>query len=169
VLKAFAPQNLDIELRAQGRLSGSQLHFEYDLKDREAVVLDGLRDGQWKSWSRTDDLWKSTCFEAFVGRRGEPGYWEFNFSPAKQSWNCYRFESYRAPQPPHPSKNFELIEIRIEGGLLHCVLESKVHLVDLECSLSAVIRNKAGVSYWALTHATDKPDFHKRESFSLRL
>jgi hypothetical protein len=40
--------------------------------------------------ARTDELWRRTCFEAFV--RPSPGetYYEFNFSPSTQ-WAAYRF------------------------------------------------------------------------------
>ena len=42
---------------------------------------------------RADDLWRHTCFEAFVGGEGG-GYWEFNLSPSGQ-WASYRFDAYR--------------------------------------------------------------------------
>jgi hypothetical protein len=45
--------------------------------------------------SRTDELWKQTCFEAFVGSPAEESYFEFNFSPSTQ-WAAYGFDSYRA-------------------------------------------------------------------------
>jgi hypothetical protein len=45
--------------------------------------------------ARTDELWRHTCFEAFV--RPSPGaaYYEFNFAPSTQ-WAAYRFDSYRS-------------------------------------------------------------------------
>src|SRR5579863_5463591 len=33
---------------------------------------------------RADELWKHTCFEAFVGGPQSPGYLELNFSPSGQ-------------------------------------------------------------------------------------
>ena len=53
-----------------------------------------------------DRLWAYTCFEAFVGRAGAPGYREFNFSPSGQ-WAGWTFSDYRqrddtAPALPAP-------------------------------------------------------------------
>ena len=44
--------------------------------------------------ARTDDLWRRTCFEAFI--RNSPGaaYYEFNFAPSTQ-WAAYGFAGYR--------------------------------------------------------------------------
>jgi len=43
---------------------------------------------------RTDDLWKTTCFEAFV-QNVDGGYCELNFAPSTQ-WAAYDFDSYRS-------------------------------------------------------------------------
>src|SRR6185369_1918174 len=43
---------------------------------------------------RTDELWRHTCFEAFVGTPADPAYYEFNFAPSTQ-WAVYRFTNYR--------------------------------------------------------------------------
>src|SRR6202790_1024396 len=45
--------------------------------------------------ARTDELWRHTCFEAFLRPSADPGYYEFNFSPSTQ-WAVYRFDSYRS-------------------------------------------------------------------------
>ncbi len=44
--------------------------------------------------ARTDELWRHTCFEAFVRTSGAP-YYEFNFAPSTQ-WAAYRFSGYRS-------------------------------------------------------------------------
>ena len=41
---------------------------------------------------RTDELWRTTCFEAFV--RTDGGYVEYNLSPSG-AWAAYRFDGYR--------------------------------------------------------------------------
>jgi hypothetical protein len=43
---------------------------------------------------RRDELWRHTCFEAFVRASSGAEYYEFNFSPSTQ-WAAYRFSSYR--------------------------------------------------------------------------
>ena len=45
--------------------------------------------------ARTDELWRHTCFEAFVRTSPGPAYYEFNFAPSTQ-WAAYRFDSYRS-------------------------------------------------------------------------
>jgi hypothetical protein len=45
--------------------------------------------------ARTDELWRHTCFEAFVCNLPGPAYYEFNFAPSTQ-WAAYRFDSYRS-------------------------------------------------------------------------
>src|SRR6516165_3915475 len=43
--------------------------------------------------SRTDELWRHTCFEAFICGPGS-AYYEFNFAPSTQ-WAAYQFSGYR--------------------------------------------------------------------------
>ena len=45
------------------------------------------------SAARRDELWRTTCFEAFVGNP-EGGYLELNFSPSS-AWAAYDFTAYR--------------------------------------------------------------------------
>src|SRR5579863_8283993 len=44
--------------------------------------------------TRTEELWRHTCFEAFVRTSGA-AYYEFNFAPSTQ-WAAYRFSGYRS-------------------------------------------------------------------------
>lgn len=41
-----------------------------------------------------DELWRHTCFEAFLRVDGEESYLEYNVAPSGH-WNAYRFEGYR--------------------------------------------------------------------------
>ena len=36
--------------------------------------------------ARTDELWRHTCFEAFLGSSLSAPYYEFNFAPSPQWW-----------------------------------------------------------------------------------
>src|SRR6202043_881405 len=45
--------------------------------------------------ARADELWRHTCFEAFVRTSAGPAYYEFNFAPSTQ-WAAYRFDRYRS-------------------------------------------------------------------------
>src|SRR5262249_36502234 len=47
------------------------------------------------SATRADELWRTTCFEAFVRTSASSGYYEFNFAPSTQ-WAAYEFSRYRS-------------------------------------------------------------------------
>src|SRR3954464_8994411 len=44
--------------------------------------------------TRADELWRTTCFEAFLRPLGEENYREWNFAPSGQ-WATYEFSGYR--------------------------------------------------------------------------
>lgn len=117
---------------------------------------------------RVDELWRHTCFEAFVA--GVDGsYCEFNFAPSTQ-WAAYAFDGYRARM-----RDFEMSALAIEatGGEGWFELEAVVTPGEAglwRMALSAVIEETNGTkSYWALKHTAGKPDFHHTDAFSLEL
>ena len=120
----------------------------------------------------TDNLWRHTCFEAFITAEDHPAYVECNFSPST-AWAAYRFARYRtrmaALVPIEPPR------ITLQKGRDSLVLEAQLRLGEfadrpLRIGLTAVIEDKAGsLSYWALRHPRSKPDFHHRGGFILRL
>lgn len=119
---------------------------------------------------RRDGLWEHTCFEAFLGRRGDGAYGEINLSPAGH-WNLYRLEGYRSGLHPDPQA-VALPSLRFEGPQwLELALELPASLLpagpgNLELAITAVLEDRAGsCSYWALAHTGSEPDFHRRESF----
>lgn len=124
---------------------------------------------------RTDNLWKRTCFEAFVGLGDGPGYLEFNVSPSGQ-WAAYRFEDYRAGMAPLDLASPGVTVARAQHAL---TLEARLDLSDVadlepnrpwRLGLSAVIQQADGrIAYWALAHAPGKPDFHHAEGFACLL
>src|SRR5262245_14627483 len=44
--------------------------------------------------ARADELWRTTCFEAFVREAGAEAYYELNFATSLQ-WAAYGFSGYR--------------------------------------------------------------------------
>ena len=72
----------------------------------ELVVPGGLIDGPQAAGQRRDELWTTTCFEAFLAIPDQPGYWEINLAP-NGDWALYRFEGYRSGQ----SQQLSLIHI----------------------------------------------------------
>jgi hypothetical protein len=125
---------------------------------------------------RADELWKHTCFEAFIAHpsAGDP-YIELNFSPSTE-WAAYSFESYRKGMAPLALPCAPRIEVTRAASRLiveACVsMPERVGTSDakLRIALSAVIEDESGrLSYWALKHAPDKPDFHHAAGFILEV
>jgi hypothetical protein len=119
---------------------------------------------------RAEDLWKATCFEAFLRALGDEAYREWNFAPSGQ-WASYAFSAYRenmasaeVDQPPY---------IRMEDNLTWWAVGATIAVLadtNWELGLSAVIEEKDGTkSYWALAHPREKPDFHDPGCFVARL
>ena len=124
--------------------------------------------------ARKPGLWQETCFEFFLAPRNSPRYWEFNLSPAGH-WNAYRFADYRQGLLEEPAIMSLPFGIRSQPNALRLTLEldlDRLVPVDqtLEVAISAVIQRRDGaMSYWALTHCGQVPDFHHRDSFALVL
>ena len=125
---------------------------------------------------RTDDLWRHTCFEAFVRNGGAEGYLELNFTTSMQ-WAAYRFCGYRADMLPANIQPPWVMEGRLDPNLelrveidLGRLARPDVSADVWRLGLSAVIEDiDGGFSYWALAHPPGKPDFHHPDSFALTL
>ena len=117
---------------------------------------------------RADGLWKHTCFEVFVCRAGGSEYREYNFAPSGD-WAAYQFSSYRSGMTAAPEAPVQAQWSFAAHSLdLIVVVECPNDALRLGCS--AVIESKAGVlSYWALKHASEKPDFHAADGFIAEL
>ena len=124
---------------------------------------------------RSDDLWRHTCFEAFV--QAEDGaYYEFNLAPSRR-WAAYAFSGYREGMTAVEQLVTPPIASRRGGGLFEVratlYLEGLAGLhaeAPLRLALSAVLEDlDGGRSYWALAHPAGKPDFHHADSFALEL
>jgi hypothetical protein len=123
---------------------------------------------------RADQLWKHTCFEAFIQPSGSRGYCEFNFSPTKQ-WAAYRFDGYREgmmpldlPYPPEISvcKTSDLVELQA----ILPIPASFATAPHAKLALTAVVEEDSGrLCYWSARHPQGKPDFHHPDGFALEL
>ena len=138
-------------------------------------VTDGLTVPPPAPVERTDELWKTTCFEAFV-RAGEgSAYYEFNLSPSSR-WAAYRFDGYRERMRPAQEIAQPLIALRRAGERLELEVSLGLGGTDLPAEapwrlgLSAVIAETSGrSSYWALAHPGRRPDFHDAIGFAREL
>lgn len=113
-----------------------------------------------------DGLWRHTCFEIFVARKGSRAYREYNLALSGE-WAGYAFKKYRVRS--EEDVRAPRTRIRRRGDTLR--LDTKVKAKGrVRIGLSAVIEEKGGaLSYWALRHPPGKPDFHHRRSFTLEL
>ncbi len=117
--------------------------------------------------ARADELWRHTCMEVFV--RTDDGYREYNLSPSGR-WASYAFS---APRSGMRDADEVATVLGLDGAKDLVGLEARVELpvgFTGQVGLSAVIKDRRGhISYWALAHPSDKPDFHHPASFVLEL
>jgi len=121
--------------------------------------------------ARADDLWKYTCFEAFIRPAGGEAYYEFNFSPSTQ-WAAYHFDDYRAGMAEAQADTPLIVaSSRNDRYELQVMLELPQEARGTaQLGLCAVIEEtNAAKSYWALAHPPGKPDFHHADAFALEL
>lgn len=159
-----AIDSLQVELE---RCAGNGIMLHYRLTgDLSTILLP-----EPKPAVETDGLWQHTCFELFAAHAGTPAYYEFNFSPSGQ-WAAYAFENYRQRRPWTLSRPpvLALTQTRNELMLTAKIAVSELPFdggVDsLQLGLSAVVESMTGgISYWALQHPGERPDFHDRAGF----
>jgi hypothetical protein len=120
---------------------------------------------------RTDELWRTTCFEAFLRDSREDGYREWNFAPSG-SWAAYDFAGYREDMAQAEIGSAPYV--RSEDNFTWWALGATIAVdaeITWQLALSAVLEEKDGTkSYWALIHPNpDKPDFHHPDCFTAKL
>ena len=150
------------------------LELSYGVLARAATGINALRlptdlnDGPQQG-QRRDDLWTTTCFEAFLAAPGEQRYWEVNLAP-NGDWAVYRFDHYRSGQTQQELSTPPTV--RLQRGAHQLRLDARIALEPWwtpggcpDLALTAVIdRGQDGLSHWALCHGR-KPDFHDRSTF----
>ncbi|MEO1045097.1 MAG: DOMON-like domain-containing protein [Pseudomonadota bacterium] len=144
------------------------LRYHVDCDPGLLVLPDthGLKD-------RADNLWKSTCFEAFMRVAGSEAYVEFNFAPSGQ-WAAYAFRSYRDGITDQPLSVPP--DIGVDASDNHIAVEVVVQLPHhfigsaTDMALTAILHEQRGEkSFWSLVHPQGKPDFHHQACFALKL
>lgn len=154
----------DVAIEAGAERDGSVLRLRYVLTG--AVSRVDLPAAQFPI--RADELWRHTCFEAFIGLP-DGGYYELNFAPS-MAWAAYWFDAYREGMRNAPVDVSEVLFRRNDDvfELTACVGLPESH--PWRVGLTAVIEDAQGArSYWALRHPPGKPDFHNADCFVLEL
>ena len=119
---------------------------------------------------RADELWQTTCFEAFIRGSDEAAYSEWNFAPSGD-WAGYAFDDYRDGRKDLAVGAAPYV--RIEDNFTWWAVAATISIPvqpDLLLGLSAVIEQVDGTkSFWALAHPPGKPDFHHPDCFAAKL
>jgi len=153
-------------INASARIGGAgklAVRFVLDA-DMTQVVLPQPRPA-----TRTDELWRHTCFEVFVALPDPAAYFRLNFLPSGE-WAMYGFVGYRRGMAPIDVRRPPRVAVRpTQRGL---VLTAVTYLAELpmpqpgsplRAGAAAVVEEKDGrLTYWALTHPPALPDFHHR-------
>jgi hypothetical protein len=120
--------------------------------------------------SRKEDLWDTTCFEAFLRIPGADAYQEWNFAPSGD-WAAYDFTSHREGRT---DADVNAPYIRVEDNLTWWAMGATIS-VDAAATwalgVAAILEEKDGTkSYWAMAHPPgEKPDFHDPTCFAAHL
>ena len=166
---APAVRRIDVEL---GPASDGGLRLRYFLDgDADAIALPPVAAPR-----QADGLWQHTCFEAFIGGKGARAYCEFNFSPSTE-WAAYGFSAYRDGMAPlaYAMPPTVAISVAADRIALEAVIPLEAVLAlpgddTLLVGLAAVIEDhNRNLSYWALAHRAEKPDFHSAAGFVLEI
>jgi hypothetical protein len=145
------------------------------------LEIDRAKEGQ--EARRTDNLWKQTCCELFIGQTANSNYLEFNFAP-NGNWSAYSFSSYRKDRCDLQINAIPLIgsvwskdEFRLNVSMniteWHSILysgsaDNESNLIQM--GICAITRsNNGNQMHWALHHPRPRPDFHDSNSFALAL
>jgi hypothetical protein len=138
---------------------GAVLMLDYDLSgDIDALILPKPVTPQ-----RRDGLWRHTCCEAFVGVAAAQ-YCELNFAPSGE-WAAYRFDDYRIGMRELIAAPPRIVTTQSAHGL-RISATAPLAETPLFVGFACVIEERDGtLSYWALAHSGDKPDFHDRATW----
>lgn len=172
-LLPFSPPPLPSSLRISGVISRKSNLFSIQFRlegNLAEVIIPELAEAP----TRKDELWKETCFEFFLADTGNQGYLEFNLSPSGH-WNVYRFDDYR--QGMREDAAFSSLPFGIGREPCRLSLECELDLAGigladrtLAVGISAIVRHQGGATtYWALAHRGGRPDFHRRDGFTIAL
>lgn len=178
-LLPFQPHADRLSVWGDFQLTEAGIEIRFRIEDPDRLLRGSPRAARWNAdeLRRADELWRETCFEAFFGVPDSDGYWELNIA-ADGRWNLYRFDGYRAPQPPTATDDFILEALLTDAGSLAALLRPRDAALlaarptalpaEFEASLCAVLKTETQTYYYSTKHAGAKADFHLRAGFSLR-
>ena len=164
--RSFAATHIEVEI---ARPRADSLVLSYIVTGK----ISDIRMPPVMAAARSEELWRHTCFEAFVCASSGSEYYEFNFAPSTQ-WAAFRFSSYRSGIRMAAEISAPPIEVQsspdcytLQTSLELDRLSALPRKVVWHLGLSALIEDTSGrKSYWALAHPPGKPDFHHADCFA---
>jgi|SRR5215472_11615411 len=167
--RCIAATHIDVDI---ARPCGGGLVLSYMVTGK----IGDLRLQPMTAAERSEELWRHTCFEAFVGTAPGAAYYELNFAPSTQ-WAAYRFGGYRSGMRVATEIGAPTIEVQAASACY--TLQATLDLDGLSglprdagwrLGLAAVTEDTGGrMSYWALAHPPGKADFHHFDCFAHEL
>lgn len=166
-LLPFSRPGEDVSVQGEVSSVGTQMALQYHVSGglrpawAKAPYVSGRRDQHFCK----EGLWNSTCFEAFFRKPGNEAYCEWNASP-QGFWNTYSFTRYRQKGDGFIRPESVHLDVLSDGLRLEFDIPKGWRGSEIEFGLSAVLDfGEQGLSYWALRHCSDQPDFHHPDSF----
>lgn len=158
-----------LDINASLTLNGSNIELEFVLiGELEKLLLSPIEE----VGRRVIGLWESTCFECFILNNETLSYYEFNFSP-EGHWNSFYFPKKKSPLKE--AESFSGIKVRVSPSDqaykinvsidLYCFIPGFWKEGEMSFGLTSVVESDKGLSYWAISHQDEKPNFHNFNTF----
>jgi hypothetical protein len=159
---------LDVDLKAEGPI----LKLQFEISNNvDSVLLPEMANDP----KRVIGLWESTCFEIFIKNPLSDSYYEFNFSP-EGHWNCFYFNNPKEKLKECTNVAFPVSAVTIAPEHYRFSIEINTESLkegfwsskEMEFGLTTIIEDeKNNLSFWAIEHHDEAPNFHNFSSFKL--
>ncbi len=122
---------------------------------------------------RTDNLWKTTCFEVFWQPTDGSWYREFNLSPSGR-WAAYDFDTFREGMRDAPVDAISLSTVHgSANGQGELVLKADISTelpAPAQVALNAIVEHAdGGLQFWALAFGPGEAEFHAEACRQIRV
>ena len=165
----FRDTNLPVNVSSEIRMVNSNLEVEFLISgDIQSLLL----APKAQISRRVIGLWESTCFELFILNNQTLSYYEFNFS-SEGHWNSFYFPKKKSPLKQADSfqdikidVNLTIDIFRIKATLdLYSFMPNFWKEESMSFGLTTILESEGNLSYWALSHQDDEPNFHNFKTF----
>jgi hypothetical protein len=158
----------DVQVQATLERKDSVISIRYEIRGNVASLQ---IPSSKQTPERLDGLWNHTCCEAFISKDGHNAYKELNFSPSGD-WNVYSFTNYQEGHQLDSDLKILSQQFIVDTNKLSLVVAidvgQELERAQLNVGITTVLQLKDNsITYWAVSHEAERPDFHVRKSFSI--